>query len=148
MGKSIFHLLCCSKNMRSKECVICGQEECSQEEAWFCCLAISTDTWKKKTSLPILFFFIQLLQNVKLINSLGRRDQIWVYLLWTSCPTCWGRVKVVNLPSLRVGVEFSILLALCDCFTVWDCCKGWVLLLFPLVLPPILYDDPSAALMG
>lgn len=36
---------------------------------------------KKKTCLPILFFFIQLLQNVKLINSLGRRDQIWVFLL-------------------------------------------------------------------
>lgn len=44
MENSIFHLLCCNKNMRSKECVICGQEEGSQEEASFCCLAISTDT--------------------------------------------------------------------------------------------------------
>lgn len=107
MGKSILHLFCCNKNMKSKECVICGQEECSQEEASFCCLAISTDTWKKKTCLPILFFFIQLLQNVKLINSLGRRDQIWVFLPWTSCPTCWVWVKVVNLPFLRVELNVA-----------------------------------------
>lgn len=118
MGKNILHLLCSNKNMKSKECVICGQEECSQEKASFCCLAISTDTWKKKTCLPILFFFIQLLQNVKLINSLGRRDQIWVFLLWTSCPTSWGRAKVVNLLSLRVELNLASSLL---CVTALQC---------------------------
>lgn len=142
MEKRILHLLCCNKNMRSKECVICGQEEGSQEEASFCCLAISTDTWKKKTCLPILFFFIQLLQNVKLINSLGRRDQIWVFLLWTSCPTCWVRVKVVNLLSLRVELNLASSLL---CVTPLQCglvAKGGCCCCFHLLFLPICMVMP------
>lgn len=157
MEKKILHLLCSNKNMRSKECVICGQEECSQEEASFCCLAISTDTWKKKTCLPILFFFIQLLQNVKLINSLGRRDQIWVFLLWTSCPTSWGRVKVVNLLSLRVELNLaSSLLCVtalqCGLVAKGGCCCCFHLFFLPFCMIPFLWSqcclDGSDVLRG